>query len=79
MRADVSVRELLDHARAKLDEHDDPRLRRPVQRLLGHLYYSLGEPLIAAPLFADGLAGVEAHQRDEALALANDYEGYAMS
>ena len=76
MRAEVSVRDLLDHARAQLDEHAEPRLRQPVQRLLGHLYFSLGEPRIAAQLFADGLAGVEAHERGEALALANDYDGY---
>ena len=76
MRAEVSVRELLDHARTKLDEHGEPRLRQPVQRMLGHLYFSLGEPRIAAKLFADGLAGVEAHERGEALALANDYDGY---
>ncbi len=76
MRTEVSVRELLDHARAKLDERSEPRLRQPVQRMLGQLYASLGEPKIAAQLFADGLAGAEAHERNEALTLANDYDGY---
>lgn len=77
MRSEVSVRDLLDHARAQLDERAEPQLRPPVQRLLGHLYSSLGEPRIAARLFAEGLAGVEAHERGEALALADDYDGYA--
>jgi tetratricopeptide (TPR) repeat protein/predicted Ser/Thr protein kinase len=76
MRAEVSVRDLLDHARAELEKRSEPRLRQPVQRMLGHLYASLGEPRISAQLLAEGLAGVEAHERGEAVALANDYDGY---
>lgn len=79
MSAQVSVRDLLDHARAELDRRDgvEPRLRQPFQRLLGHLYASLGEPRIAAELFERGLAGVEPMHKNEALALAEDYQGWS--
>lgn len=79
MSAQVSVRDLLDHARAELEGRGnlEPRLRQPVQRLLGHLYAALGEPKIAAELFERGLAGVEPTLKNEALALADDYAGWS--
>ena len=79
MSAQVSVRDLLDHARGRLDARsiDNPALLRAMQRILGHLYGSLGEPAIAVTLFEAGLAGAEAHERADALALADDYDGYA--
>jgi len=79
MSTEVSVRQLLDKARAQLDERgtDDPQVKQAIQRLLGHLYYSLGEPKQALALFEAGLDGVEAQGRDEALSLAADVDGYA--
>jgi serine/threonine-protein kinase len=80
MNTEVSVRLLLDKARAQLDEGSavDPAVRQPVQRLLGHLYHSLGESRTATELFAAGLAGVaEPQRREEALALAADLSAQA--
>ena len=79
MSTEVSVRDLLDHARKQLDQRTqlDPQVRQPSQRMLGHLYSSLGEPKIAADLFAAGLNNVQPQQKVDALALADDYEGYA--
>lgn len=79
LSTEVSVRELLDHARTVLDKRaaQEPQVKQPIQRLLGHLYFSLGEPTIAAELFAAGLQGVESEQRAEALALAADHDGHA--
>ncbi len=74
MNTEVSVRLLLDKARAQLEEGSavDPAVRQPVQRLLGHLYHSLGESRIAAELFAAGLANLQPQRREDALALAED-------
>ena len=78
MSTEVSVRQLLDNARVQLEQKPlDPRARRSIQRLLGNLYSSLGEPKVAASLFEAGLDGVLPQQRDEALALAKDLDGYA--
>ena len=79
MDTEVSVRQLLDHARSTLDKRDavDAQVRQAVQRMLGHLYYSLGEPEISAGLYAQGLKGLEPADRGEALALAEDLAGYA--
>jgi eukaryotic-like serine/threonine-protein kinase len=79
LSTEVSVRALLDRARAQLDARrgDDPRVRRSIQRQLGHLYQAIGEPRIAEQLFAAGLAGADAVQRAEALALARDHQGHA--
>lgn len=78
MRTEVSVRELLDQARAQLEAQPmDARLRQPIQRLLGQLYMSLGEAGIARDLFERGLDGVEPGDRREALALADDIDGYS--
>ena len=79
MDTEVSVRQLLDHARAELDKRGavDPQVRQPVQRMLGHLYYALGEPQVSADLYAQGLKGQQADERGDALALADDLAGYA--
>ena len=78
MDTEVSVRRLLDHARAQLDKRGavEPEVRQPVQRMLGHLYYSLGEGEIAVDLYAAGLKGVEPSDRSDALAIADDLSGY---
>lgn len=78
MRRDVSVRELLEQARKKLDEKTlEPQVRQAVQRLLGRLYRSLGEDVIAAQLLADGTKGVVPTEREQALAFADDLVIYA--
>ena len=78
MSSEVSVRQLLDKARAQLDQKPlEPRARQSIQRLLGTLYISLGEPKIAAPLFEAGLKGILPEGREEALALAHDLDGYS--
>ncbi len=75
----VSVRDLLDAARRKLDERQvgHPELRQIMQRLLAHLYGSLGEATIASELMREGLSGVEPRDAAEGLRLADDYEEYA--
>jgi serine/threonine-protein kinase len=79
LSTEVSVRQLLDTARAKLDENTqvDARVKQPVQRMLGQLYYSLGEPRIAAKLFEQGISNVEPVERGEALAFAVDLDYYS--
>ena len=75
---EVSVRQLLDSARTELDKRKvDAGVKQPVQRMLGHLYQSLGELKIAAALFAAGLHNAEPKDRNEALALAADIDNYA--
>lgn len=78
MSTEVSVRQLLDKARAQLGRNDlQPQVRASVERLLGHLYGALGESAIAAGLFESGLVGGTPANRAEALALARDLDGYA--
>ena len=79
MSTDVSVRQLLDSARAELDKRRtaDPQVKQPVQRMLGRLYGSLGEPKIAADLLEQGLREVAPSGREEALALARDLDDYS--
>ena len=78
MSTDVSVRQLLDQARAQLAQKRlDPQVKQSVQRLLGRLYMSLSEPKIAVPLFEQGLRGVTPSTRDEALMLAGDLDDYS--
>lgn len=78
MATEVSVRQLLDSARAELDKRNaDAEVKQPVQRTLGHLYQSLGELKIAATLFDAGLKNAEPKDRGEALALAADMDNYA--
>ncbi len=74
---EVSVRQLLDHARTELDKRSavEPQVRQPVQRMLGQLYYALGEPNIAIGLYQAGLKGIEPRNRVEGLAIADDYTG----
>jgi serine/threonine-protein kinase len=76
MSTQISVRDLLDQARTGVK--DDAALpldaRQTVQRLLGNLYMSLGEPRIAAELLSEGMAGVEPETAVEALAFARDLD-----
>jgi len=74
---EVSVRGLLDAARTELDARTDPALKPTMQRLLAHLYSDLGETATALALMREGTAGVEPHDRAEALRLAGDYDTYA--
>ena len=78
MSTEVSVRQLLDQARAKLDGRSlEPQVRQPVQRMLGRLYRSIGDDQQAVKLFAAGLKGVTPQTREEALALADDLVAYS--
>jgi len=78
MSTEVSVRQLLDQARAKLDQRAlDPQVRQPLQRMLGRLYRSLGDDQQAVVLFSAGLKGVAPQTREEALALADDLVAYS--
>ena len=74
LKADVSVRQLLDRAQAELDKAGavDPKMRQPVQRMLGRLYFSLDDSRHAAELLSAGTKGVQPGSRAEALALADD-------
>ncbi|HPA02535.1 MAG TPA: serine/threonine-protein kinase [Chiayiivirga sp.] len=76
MSTQISVRDLLDQARAGMK--DDASLpadaRQMVQRLLGNLYQSLGEPQIAAELLEAGIEGVQPATTTEALAFARDLD-----
>ncbi len=74
----VSVRDLLDHARGKLEAQDlEPTVAKSMQRLLGRLYDALGQNPIAIEVFTRGLEGVEPTERTEALAVADDFDRYA--
>jgi serine/threonine-protein kinase len=74
LKSDVSVRQLLEHAQAELDKRGavDPKVRQPVQRMLGRLYFSLDDDKRAAELLSAGTKGVQPQSRTEALALADD-------
>ncbi|MBS0557893.1 MAG: protein kinase [Proteobacteria bacterium] len=74
MSRQVSVRSLLDAARAQLAQNPDPAVAQTMQRLLAHLYADLGEAAIALPLLRTGLDGVVPADRTEALHLADDYD-----
>lgn len=79
MASHISVRELLDKAREELAKRatvaDD--VRQPVERMLGDLYQSLGEPQIAVGLYESGLHNVHPRDRDQALRLAATWNDYA--
>ena len=77
--SEIGIRELLDRSRERLNRSDigDPRVRQPVQRMLGRLYASMGEAQQAAELFEAGLKGVQPRERQEALALADDLVLYS--
>ena len=76
---EVSVRQLLDHARATLERSGtvDPQVKQPVQRLLGELYHSLGDLKTSAALFAAGFDGVEPGSREDAERLAREMTTYS--
>jgi serine/threonine-protein kinase len=75
----VSVRDLLDHARARLAARAlDPAIAKPLQRLLGGLYADLGDAAVGAELLTLGTADVAVHDRDDALALALDHDRLAV-
>ncbi|WP_440223853.1 protein kinase domain-containing protein [Dokdonella sp. MW10] len=74
----VSVRDLLDHARGKLEAQAlEPTVARSMQRLLGRLYDGLGQTNVAIEVFTRGLAGTEPTERTEALVVADDFDRYA--
>ena len=78
MSTEVSVRQLLDQARAKLDRRAlEPGVRQSMQRMLGRLYRSLGDDQQAVVLFSAGLKGASPQTREEALALADDLVAYS--
>lgn len=79
MSRQVSVRDLLDAARAKLEKRavGNADLQQSMQRLLARLYHRLGEVTVARDLMRDGLAGLAAVDGPTALKLADDYEEYA--
>lgn len=78
MSTEVSVRQLLDQARAKLDRRAlEPGVRQSMQRMLGRLYRSLGDEQQAVELSSAGLKGVVPETREEALALAEDWVTYS--
>ena len=76
---EVSVRQLLDHARTGLDQRGsvDPQVKQPVQRMLGDLYHSLGDLKTAAGLFEAGFKGVVPGSPDEAASLATEMAVYS--
>ncbi|NCT66519.1 MAG: protein kinase [Rhodanobacteraceae bacterium] len=73
----VSVRSLLDAARAQLATRTDPAVVKTMQRLLAHLYGDLGDVATGLELMRAGLDGVAPDERGEALRLAADYDQYA--
>ncbi len=78
MSTEVSVRQLLDKARAQLDKRAlQPRARQAVWRMLGSLYKTLGETALASDAFAKGLAGQAPLGREEALDLMEDYGAFS--
>lgn len=79
LSSEVSVRDLLDQARRQLELRaaEEPATVKTIQRLLARLYQAIGEPALAEPLFAAGLAGVEPRLPEEALELAQAHVGHA--
>ncbi|HET8898810.1 MAG TPA: serine/threonine-protein kinase, partial [Rhodanobacteraceae bacterium] len=74
----VSVRDLLDKAGARVDDTPmDPTVARPIQRMLGRLFDSLGDHQMAIERFRRGLDGVKPQERDQALEIALDLDQYA--
>lgn len=79
LNSEVSLRQLLDSARRQLEQRGviDARVRQPVQRMLGRLYYSIGEFQQATQMFAAGTKDVQPEGHDGALALADDLVVYS--
>ncbi len=77
--SEITVRQLLDSARQQLElrKSADPRVRQPVQRMLGRLYFSVGESHQAEALLEAGVRDIEPKSRDAALALADDLVVYS--
>jgi len=74
----VSVRELVDKAKANLDSGTrDPAVTKSMQRLLGRLYDSLGENQASIEQFQRGLDGVAPSNRAQALEAAQDFDQLA--
>jgi len=74
----VSVRELLDKAKANLHAGTfDPAITSSMQRLLGRLYDSLGDKQTATELLQRGLEGAQPEDRAQALELALDFDQLA--
>ena len=75
----VTTRQLLEAATRKLNQDKQMPLavRQTVQRKLGQMYLTLGEPSIATELLAAGLNGVQPRGRDDALKLADDISNYS--
>lgn len=74
----VSVRELLETARKRLDDGSlGADATHVVKTLLADVYADLGETGIALELFGQGLAGATPHSRDEALALSDMLDRHA--
>lgn len=75
----VSVRDLLDHARQQLDQKlaNHPGLLQPLQRLLGHLYMKMGAGDVAVDLLQRGLRDATADSPAAAARLAADFSEQA--
>ncbi|MEO8012284.1 MAG: serine/threonine-protein kinase, partial [Dokdonella sp.] len=75
----ISVRDLLDAARAQLEQRDiaNSSLQQTMQRLLARLYQRLGEVTLARDLMRNGLEGAFVDDAATALKLADDYEEYS--
>ncbi len=74
---EVSVRSLLDAARAQLVEEGDPVVLQAMQRLLSYLYADLGEQATAMELMRTGLASATPDDAAEGLRLAADQDQFA--
>jgi serine/threonine protein kinase len=79
MSRQVSVRQLLDIARSKLDSKhmENPELRQAMQRMLAALYEKLGEAPTAAELMQAGLKGLQPHDAISARSLIDDQQTFA--
>ncbi|MES1146969.1 MAG: serine/threonine-protein kinase [Solimonas sp.] len=79
LNSEISVRQLLDSARQQLEQRDtlDTKVRQPVQRMLGRLYFSVGKYQQAADLLDLGTRDIEPARRDEAIAFADDLVVYS--
>jgi serine/threonine-protein kinase len=78
-KREISIRELADSARADLEQvlQDRPRVQAELRRVLGHVYEALGEPAIAADLFARGVPSEDPPHPGDALALARDLDTWS--
>ena len=78
MSTEVSVRQLLEHARKQLDQRTlEPQVRQSIQRLLGALYQSLGDNRTAVSLYEAGFRDVAPRNREELDPMIQQLAGYA--